>query len=508
MPAGAPAYTAGYHANHSGAVRPYTPSVIRLRRLCTIVLACLLLGAAWSATVQAATRDYYFTPVGSARGLSQNTATAMVQDAQGFVWVGTQGGLHRYDGQRYVSFRHDPRDPVTLPDSYITALALEGDDALWVGSYSEFVSRIDLSNGEVRRFASDTDGQAGRQVLALLPRDGQLWVGTMQGLERFDPATGKRHRVLQLEPQQLRSSPHQQLLADRDGNVWWASGAGLFKVDRNNRARLVGAPGITLSLLLDRDGQLWIGRRDGLFRLSGDGSLMAAWPGPGSDDTGPVRAIVQAPDGALWLAIASGGLRRLDTASGAVRAIREDASFDASLPEDSVASLLVDRSGMLWVGGMFRGVSLTNPRGTRFSYIIDLDGGQPRNAAADDSIRAIHEGADGTLWIGTDNARLLGYNVAGDGFTDWTARLPPTNDGMPRRIMAISDAGHGRLWLATSNGLLRFTPKSGAVDEIALGALTGASLRSLLVDHNGDLWLGTQNRGALHYQRRGGRVIH
>ncbi|MGQ4584492.1 EAL domain-containing protein [Lysobacter sp. F60174L2] len=508
MPGRAPAYTAGYHANRRGAVRPYPPSVDTLRRLCTIVLACLLLAAGWSAPAPAATRDYYFTPVGSARGLNQNTVTAMVQDTQGFVWVGTQGGLHRYDGQRYASFRHDPRDPSTLPDSYITALALEGDSALWVGSYSQFVSRIDLADGGIRRFVSDADGQAGRQVLALLPRDGELWIGTMQGLERFDPTTGKRQRVLQLEPQQLRSSPYQQLLADRDGSVWWASAAGLFKVDRDNRARLVGPPGVTLSLLLDRAGQLWVGRRDGLFRLSDDGSLVAAWPGPATDDAGPVRAIVQAPDGALWLAIASGGLRRFDPASGAVRSIREDTSFDAGLPEDSIASLLVDRSGMLWVGGLFRGVSLTNPRGTRFSYVIDLSGERPRNAAADDSIRTIHEGAGGTLWIGTDNARLLGYDIAADRFTDWTARLPPTDDGRARRIMAIGDAGHGRLWLATSNGLLRFAPATGAVDQVALGALTGASLRSLLVDHEGDLWLGTQTRGALHYQRRGGRVIH
>ncbi|MGQ4661480.1 EAL domain-containing protein [Lysobacter sp. F6437] len=493
-------------------MRPYPPSVTPLRRICTTVLACLLLAAAWSTPVQAATRDYYFTPVGSARGLSQNTVTAMVQDTQGFVWVGTQGGLHRYDGQRYVSFRHDPRDPKTLPDSYITALALEGDGALWVGSYSQFVSRIDLVNGDIRRFAAGTrdGGQAGRQVLALLPRDGQVWIGTMQGLERFDPGTGKRERVLQLEPQKLRTSPFQQLLADRDGNVWWASAAGLFKVDRNHRARLVGAPGATLSLLMDRDGQLWVGRRDGLFRLSGDGTLVPAWPRSGARDAdpGPVRAIVQAPDGALWLAIASGGLRRLDPSSGAVRSIREDARFDAGLPEDSIASLMVDRSGMLWIGGLFRGVSLTDPRGTRFSYIIDLEGSRPHNPAADDSIRAIHEGVDGTLWIGTDNARLLGYDVAGDRFEDWTARLPPTDDGKARRVMAIADAGHGRLWLATTNGLLRFAPGSGAVEEIALGELTGTSLRSLLVDHDGDLWLGTQNRGALHYQRRGGRVVH
>src|SRR4030095_6640106 len=83
----------------------------------------------------ALTRDYYFERIGSDRGLGENSINAMVQDAQGFVWVATQGGLHRYDGQRYVQLRHDPRDPAGLPDSYVTPLAPEGEQTLWRGHY-------------------------------------------------------------------------------------------------------------------------------------------------------------------------------------------------------------------------------------------------------------------------------------------------------------------------------------------------------------------------------------
>ncbi len=504
------AYTATCHANHRGAVRPYPSFIVPvLGRSCAALIVCAVLGAALLPGARAATRDYYFSPIGSERGLAQNTVTAMVQDSQGFVWVGTQGGLHRYDGQRYVLYRHDPRDPASLPDSFITALALEADRALWVGSYSQFVSRIDLASGRIQRFAAGPDSrgsQAGRQVMALLPQDGKLWIGTVEGLERFDPATGERERVLRLEPQRLRISPFQQLLADRAGNVWWASAAGLFKVDRSGQARLVGAPAVAHSLLLDRDGRPWVGRRDGLFRLE-DGSLRKVWP---LDKVAhhDVRALTQSPDGVLWLSVSGGGLRRFDPANGSVRRVSEISEVNATLPEDSINTLLVDRSGMLWVGGQFRGVSVTDPRGSPFSYIINLDGARSRAAAADDSVRAVHEGADGVLWVGTDNARLLRYDIAGDRFEDWTARLPPTDDRSRRRITAISDAGHDRLWLATSAGLLRLAPTSGKVETIGLGAFTGASLRSMLVDRRGDLWLGTSGDGALHYQRGSQRVIH
>ncbi|MGO4778129.1 two-component regulator propeller domain-containing protein, partial [Lysobacter sp. 2RAB21] len=95
------------------------------RLLTAGLLASLCWAAAWPQRAAAATRDFYFSRLGSELGLSQNSVTAFTQDAHGFVWVGTQGGLHRYDGQRYVPYRHDPRDPASLPDSYVTALALD-----------------------------------------------------------------------------------------------------------------------------------------------------------------------------------------------------------------------------------------------------------------------------------------------------------------------------------------------------------------------------------------------
>ena len=81
-------------------------------------MALLLACACIAASAHAATRDYYFRRIASDRGLAQNSVTALVQDPQGFIWVGTQGGLHRYDGQRYRLFRHDPGDPASLPDSF------------------------------------------------------------------------------------------------------------------------------------------------------------------------------------------------------------------------------------------------------------------------------------------------------------------------------------------------------------------------------------------------------
>ena len=455
----------------------------------------------------AATRDFYFTRLGSETGLAQNSVTALAQDTQGFVWVGTQGGLHRYDGQRFVPYRHDPRDPASLPDSYVTALALESERALWVGTYSEYVARLDLATGRIRRYPAAGSAQASRQVMALLYRGGRVWIGSLRGLERMDPVSGRRQALLKL-PDSARERPWQKLVSDLDGNVWYGNAAGLYRIGGDDSVERID-PQPVASLLRDHRGQIWIGRNDGLFRLHSDGrSLIRALPPESGKAVVPVpstdvRAIVEAPDHRLWLSTFGDGLRRYDPDSGRVEAVREDSGIGAGLPEDTIASLMVDRGGLLWVGGTFRGVALADPRGTRFSYVLDIDSGRPRNAAADDSMRAIIEDEGGALWLGSDNARLLRYDLQQDRFEDYTRLV---EEGV--RVMAFGRADRGRLWVATSQGLRRLDPATRQLERIDLGPYSATALRSLLVARDGTLWLGSTGSGALRYDPASGTIAH
>ncbi|MFD0739179.1 EAL domain-containing protein [Lysobacter koreensis] len=491
-------------------VRPYSSLIAAAGLIAT----ALLLGPGLAPRAEAATREFYFERVGRGQGLAQNTVNALAQDSQGFVWVGTQGGLHRYDGQRYVLYRHDPRDPASLPDSYVTALALEADRALWIGTYSQYVARLDLGNGRIRRYKLDNAGShASQQAVAVLPLAGQVWVGTLAGLQRLDPDSGERATLVQLDPRRQRELPWQTLIPGRDRDAWYGSPVGLFHIDARGSLRRVGPIEPVRSLRLDHRGQLWVGRTDGLYRLHSNGAaLLKAWPAANApaDAGGDIRAIAEAPDRRLWLSVYGQGLRRYDPASGASKGIREEHGIDASLPEDTINALMVDRGGMLWVGGQFRGVAIADPRGTRFSYVLDLASGRADNVAADDSVRAVADDGLGGLWLGTDNARLLRYDLGADRFDDLTSLLPSTpRPGHPLvRVMGIAPAGHGRLWLATTHGLVRLDPAARRAEPIALGAMTGASLRSLAVDRHGDLWLGTSTQGALHYRRQSGQVVH
>ncbi len=473
----------------------------------------MLLGFGLAPSAAAATREFYFAKPGGDRGLSQNSVTALAQDAQGFVWIGTQGGLHRYDGRRIVAYRHDPGDPASLAESYVTALAIEGGRALWIGTYSQYVSRLDLVTGHIRRFGVAVGGNGDRangRVRALLPRAGKLWIATMAGVEVLDPATGDRQPVLALDPRLLLDAPWQQLLGDRDGNVWHASAAGLYRIDRNLDASRVGTVTGMRSLWSDPDGRLWVGGNDGLHRVLSDHSIHKVWPSGDADgaDKSAIRAITQGPDGKLWLSLYGHGLRRYDPLTGRASTVEENPTIEASLPDNAVNALMVDRGGTLWVGGQFRGVAVADPRGTRFTYVLDTTDAGNSNAAADDSIRAVQQGNDGALWIATDNARLLRYDLMRDRFDDETALVPqPAGGGRRPRVTAIASAGHSRLWLATTGGLLRLDSETREVESIDLGGYSQRPLLTLAVDRKGDLWLGTSADGALRYRGDGGGVV-
>jgi diguanylate cyclase (GGDEF)-like protein/PAS domain S-box-containing protein len=475
-------------------------------------VALLLACACAVASVHAATRDYYFRRIASDRGLAQNSVTALAQDPQGFIWVGTQGGLHRYDGQRYRLFRHDPNDPASLPDSFVTALAVEGRDTLWIGTYSEYLARLDLATGAIRRFPAPggMTGQS-RRVMALLPAQGKLWVGTASGLERLDPTTGRVERVLTLDPRQSLVLPLQALVADRGGAVWYATAEGLHRIGPRGGIERIGAAMPLRSLLLDRNGRLWAGGADGLWRLRDDGRDLVQVRPRGGDDDGDVVALAEGPGQALWYSVYGGGLRRLDTATGQVQAIREAVGVDGSLPENTITTLLLDQGGGLWTGGQFRGPAVTDPRGTRFRYVYELVPPEARSPVSGDSIRGMFEDAAGDRWLGTDSGALLrargndtrfelvpGFDALFDGFAGAPSRP---------RAMAFAQGQGDVLWVATTGGLVRLDPHTGACTLVDLPAPYGRpALRSLARAGDGSLWLGSQDRGLLHYQPRDGSV--
>jgi diguanylate cyclase (GGDEF)-like protein/PAS domain S-box-containing protein len=473
----------------------------RWRRPC-VAIACVLgtlALASFAPRSSAAVRDYYFERAGGNDALAQKSVTALAQDPDGFIWIGTQGGLHRFDGQRYTLYRENPRNVDSVPDSFITALSVDGGRGLWIGTYSQYVARLDLDTGHIRRYAAKGHGNNGHQVFAMVAAPRDVWIGTADGLDRLDPASGRQSRIVSL-PSTLLTGRAQALMRDEQGTIWYGTAAGLYRIDRGTGTATQLRPALPVNALLrDRSGRIWVGTRSGLYLVTDRRSLVQAWPRAAAGTAQDVRALAESPDGQVWMAIAAAGLRRFDPTTGRTIALRQDDTLPASLPEDGINALLVDRAGLLWVGGQLHGAAIADSRGARFPYLVDRDLATAQGLG--NSIRAVHQAADGRLWMATDDGRLLRYDSTG-GFDDFTTLLHAGRQApvAPTRAMAFADAGSGLLWLATSAGLYQLDPTVPAIHAVAIPGVGQPGLRSIAVGDDGMLWLGGNDAGLIGFR--------
>ena len=483
----------------------------------TFVCAVALLLAQ---AVFADVRNFRFQHITGQHGLAQNTISALLQDRDGYIWVATQGGLHRYDGQDYRLFAQASDDPASLPDNFVTALA-EGDPGtLWVGTNSAYVAKLDLASGRFQRLLPpdlDHPGEPGKRVLALYYQLGHgLWVATEGGIDLIDPATGQRRSVLR-HPGAASIQAGYNFATDPAGLLWAALPSGLYRIDPVTLAtqRISTLPGLT-NILRDRRGRMWVSA-DGLYRLDpASGQLqrssLATPTGTGAD--WPQR-MAEDDLGRLWISTSRSGLRRYDPDSGATIAVHANPAQVDTLPEDEVSTLLVDRSGLLWVGTWTAGLVTTDPRGARFTFISDPDTARAQRYT--NSVRSLYQSADGGLWIGTDGDGLKRYDLATDQFTSYTTQLraamPSELAAHDVKILAIRPASDGALWLATNLGLYWLDPARARARMQPLLVGVGhpdaqlISVRSLANAADGGLWVGTQIHGLIKLDASGHQAL-
>jgi signal transduction histidine kinase/ligand-binding sensor domain-containing protein len=490
--------------------------------------------------------------LGMEDGLANNSVYCAIQDHAGLMWFGTFGGLSRYDGESFVTYR--PRQGSegagSLPASVVFSLLEDSRGRLWVGTDGGGLAHYkpDTDSFEVfRALPGKEGGLPSDRVLTLAEdRRGSIWAGLGDGtLGIFDPST-QAFKVV--KPASAESHPIRCLLVDRSGAVWAGTeGGGLLRLeDASGQAKIFLhdprngqsiASNVVRSLLEDSEGRIWAGLSDGGVDLFDGGRFLhakakeGAAPGEATPKEA-VRALGQDAEGSIWVGYADSGLGYLVPSKLELHPPKPGS-------EAMVRSIYPDRRGLMWVGlkeGGLRTYNLGSALFDRYStrsdgkplrdlrgicelgagrmlvgsdgggiVVLDQAEGKARPFAglpgdqASQKVYAILRGKDGNLWVGTDGGGLVAIDAAG------RARVYRHDEGDPGSIAsdvvwALYDDPSDGLWVGTEGGGLdRFDSGSGRFihhrPDPSKPSMLGSSVRAIFRDSKGRLWVGTWDGG-------------
>jgi ligand-binding sensor domain-containing protein/signal transduction histidine kinase len=467
----------------------------------------------------------YFETVGDSESIPYGVVSVMMQDRRGFLWIGTQAGLIRYDGYRFRKFIHNAQDPGSIAGDYIQAITLAADGRIWVTTASDGISIFDPASERFEHIRNDPKRpdslNDGRLSSLLIDGGGNLWVGSDQGLD-YRAANSPSFIHLRHDANDdhsLADNRVMSLMQDPEQQVWVGSASGLQRIMPSD-GKIGGKAGTQppakrfdniaalkdkeiISLMRAQDGKLWFGTRKHGAGWLAPGSTQALWLplDPKRADAlnhGRVMAIRQIDKEQIWLGTYGGGINVVAARDGKVLThMRQDASLATSLATDSIGSLLLDRSGLMWVGTWGSGLQRHNARNSAFRILRHSPTIEHSLSQAD--VASMLELANGQLLVGTRGNGIDIFDRKLGLVGGWRAQ--PGQSGMlpDSSVSAMAQTPDGTIWAGTHQaGIVRMRP--GSKTWQATKGLPDGQIRRLYVDNKGTLWAGS-NAGLARWNR-------
>ncbi len=475
-------------------------------RLLILILLCLL-----SSDVSAAPAPVSFHRLSSSDGLPQNTARALLQDSTGFIWIGTEDGLVRFDGYDVRPFRKQHNNPASLSDNYVSALAEDPAGRIWAGTMGGGLNLILPGSLQVIRIQELSSADV--FAITANPHGEEIWLGTDSGLHRLritthdgrEPSVVLEKMNVTLPDGSVLSSPVTGVVLTGD-ELWLSTrGKGLGRYrrsDENTRWYLPGDAGLaddTFNMMMqDQQGNLWAGGQNkGLVQVL-RGAEMVSFrhydtvnSALASND---VMAIADGAAGRLWVGTWNGGLALFDLSTEKMEIYRNQREDPRSLASDIIMEIIRGSDGKIWVGTFDGGVTWFDPDPPFRTYRAKPEepGGLPGNL-----IWAFASEGERGLWVASNRgiSRLdlesHDYGLPEGIFPAALWKKVQKDD--VRTLLMDGD----QLWIAARhNGLLRLSLSTGELlpfsDLLEEGQeLTHPYVRLLLKDSRGILWIGS-----------------
>jgi serine phosphatase RsbU (regulator of sigma subunit)/ligand-binding sensor domain-containing protein len=516
-----------------------------LQRALKYVVCILILMAFYSNTI-AQKKPVKFNRLTSSDGLSQNRVSAIVQDHDGFIWIGTEDGLNKYDGYNFEIFKRNPGDSLSLNDNQALAMHVAKDGTLWIGGSLTGLSKYNsatktftrynndhsnpnsLAEDIIISFSEDTKGNLwivtqnkGFDYMIVnegkfihmanmlppdykIPEDGiyfihqdkqnNLWIGA-DGKVHYFRISYSETGIPKLQPikieNQILKTAATSIEEDNDGNLWIGTpGEGLLRFDYKdkvirkfepiNNSALISSI-VIIAVEADENGNLWIG-----------GIPIEENPDPVNESANPTNETVP-------------GLLKLNIQSRELQGFLADPKDGNSLSSNGIISLLVDKTGVLWVGTFLSGLNVYDKSVIKFSLV---NTGQEEFNTIKGPIRGFYIDENKILWIASQGSGLVAYDRSKDKYEFFTNSENNPSTISSNLVKNIYDDGK-YMWIGTQEGLNRFDKKTKTFKRFYIDPsnpnfnVNGINYNIIEIDKMpGYLWFGTNGSGLVRFDKQ------
>ncbi len=482
-------------------------------------------------------QDVKFTHITSIDGLANGNVRAILQDYQGFFWIGTEDGLQRYDGYSLVEYRHDADDTTSLSSNFIFCLYEDSKKNLWIGNLDGGLCWYDRKANNFRCFKNDqmdTTSIGSNLVRSISETsDGTLYIGLRKGgFSYFKiPNTIPEKISFTNFPISNQNEPLSNwvsdIIEDEDHSLLIAIiGGGIHRFNpltkKFHRILKDSVTKQTQRLTLDSKNRLWISTwGDGLYVYEKTTHRLAhhtAGPDIRHLRTNQIEGVNEDAEGNFWISTDNGLsflTREADPFDSCyfVNYIHNDFE-SSSLLSNSVKAFYIDKVNRLWVGTYYGGVNIYDKNALKFNAIRSKVWSP--GSISHNNVSAFAEDPEGNLWVGTDGGGLNYLeggvsNIRKDQFKKIDIRLARDH---VMKIKCLEVDGEKNVWIGTwGSGLFKYNTSTqtyrhyGVEPNSAIGLLAD-QVMVLKADRSGNLWIGTFSGGLSYFDNRKNQFVH
>lgn len=482
-----------------------------------IVIFIALISCYWAKSQNA---DYNFETLSVKDGLSHNNVYSIIQDKLGYLWIGTQDGLNKYDGYKFTIYRHEPDNPNSITTGNFGKIFQDSSGVFWFGTYGGGVDVYDPKTGILKNYKNDpyNNTTLSNNQITFIFQDsyGEMWIGTASGgLNRFNKETGDFKRF-QYDPNNFSSISHTRakcICETKDGTLWIGTGNGLNRYNRNtetfthikhnpNNSNSIAANSIQ-HILADKDGNIWIAIREGgLDKYNPNTGTFTHYKhnpkNPQSISDNKVEFLFIDSYDQFWAGTYEGGLNFFDRKTETFKHYKHNPNITGSISNDRIEYIFEDKSKILWVGTRGGGINKLDLKPKKFKNLTHIP--KNYNSLPHPSVMSVNEDSLGNIWIGTDGGGLTRYNPKNNSYKHFQ-HSHDYQSISANRVWSILVDRKGIVWVGTYlGGLNRVEFINGKAkitsfqhDENNENSISSNQINSIVEDSTGNIWIGTSN---------------